>query len=151
MPARPDLQLSTEQPCDVRRPRFHEDFDAPFSEALLSPALLSPALLSPAPPSPAFTATTSCASSPSSEHPGDMSLHVRVNHASRPSQSRGLSWSSAHDRSRDASRGTGRRSRSRSSNRSTGGAGVNDKIRDWARRSFLPSRRPDDGQPSRCP
>ncbi|KAG5919549.1 hypothetical protein E4U42_006491, partial [Claviceps africana] len=62
MPARPDLQLSTgHQPCDVRRPRFHEDFDAPFSEALLRAA----------PPSPALTATSSYAGSPSSEHPGD--------------------------------------------------------------------------------
>ncbi|KAG6008313.1 hypothetical protein E4U21_004639 [Claviceps maximensis] len=145
MPSRPELQLSLsttdqEQPssCDVRRPRFHEDFDAPFSEALLSPVPLSPAL----------TATTSCACSPLSEHSSDMSLHVR--YAPRPTQSREDSWSSTcSGRHADSSRNSSRRSRSRSRSRDRSaaagsGGGVNDRIKDWARRSFLSARRPDD-------
>ncbi|KAG6000340.1 hypothetical protein E4U43_001622 [Claviceps pusilla] len=161
MPSRPELQLSLPSSRDVRRPRFHEDFDAPFSEALLSPAPLSPSPLSPSPLSPALTMTTSRASSPSSEHPGDMSLQVHVSYAPRPLQSREHSWSSTcsgsgsgsgTDSGRNGSSSSRSRSRSRSRDRSAGGAtGVNDRIRDWARRSFLSSRRPDDdGRSSRC-
>ncbi|KAG5983720.1 hypothetical protein E4U55_007401 [Claviceps digitariae] len=144
MPSRPELQLSlstTEQDqlptCDVRRPRFHEDFDAPFSEALLSPAPLSPALTA--------SMSYSSSSSPMSEHASDPSLHVH-GYAPRPTQSREHSWSSSTTSSRS-------RSRSRSRDRSTAGGsgiGVNDRIKDWARRSFLSSRRSDDdGQSAR--
>ncbi|KAG5954476.1 hypothetical protein E4U13_002959 [Claviceps humidiphila] len=132
MASRPDLQLSTadrdQRPSDVRRPRFHEDFNAPFSEAILS-----------APVPSLHTTMNTCASSPSPEHSGDVALHgidTPRQHASRPTQSREHSWSSTGTDS----------SRSSSSNRSPG---VNDRIRDWARRSFLPTKRPDDGSPSR--
>ncbi|QPH01000.1 hypothetical protein C2857_005183 [Epichloe festucae Fl1] len=114
-----DLQLSTAErrPCDVRRPRFHEDFDAPFSEALLNASTVT-------------LASGASASSPSSEHPSDMSLS-RAQHPQRPVQSREDSWSSTD------------------SSRNTSSTGVNDRIKSWARRSFLPSRHPEDGQTPR--
>ncbi|KAG6032267.1 hypothetical protein E4U41_007272 [Claviceps citrina] len=112
MPSRPDLQLSTATSDVHRRPRFREDFDAPFSEALLSASTTT------------LHTTDSCASSPSSEHSDDMPPARRQLHPPRPVQTREHSWSST-----DSSRSTG----------------VNDRIKSWARRSFLLTRRPDDG------
>ncbi|KAK2612451.1 hypothetical protein QQS21_001555 [Conoideocrella luteorostrata] len=112
----PDVQHPQ---SSTRSPRFHEDFDAPFSEALVNASSIPPA-------------TDTAESSPSSQHYSSISIDS-MDHPHRPAQSREDSWSSTYSR------------------RSTSiGSGVNDRIRDWARRSFhLPRRRSDDGECSR--
>ncbi|OAQ72169.1 hypothetical protein VFPPC_00207 [Pochonia chlamydosporia 170] len=102
----------------LRSPRFHEDFDAPFSEALLNASTI--------------TLSTDSDRSPLPQETSDMSTKQTQTQSPRPMQTREDSWSSTHS------------SRSTSSTNS----GVNDRIREWARKSFLVRRRSDDGQSS---
>ncbi|KID90334.1 hypothetical protein MGU_03039 [Metarhizium guizhouense ARSEF 977] len=118
MPAA-NSDLEAKQPRSaLRSPRFREDFDAPFSEALLNASTM--------------TLATESDKSPLSQHPSDISITKPV-HSPRPTQSREDSWSSTNS------------SRSASSSSS----GVNDRLREWARKSFLGLRRSDDGESSR--
>ncbi|KHN96425.1 uncharacterized protein MAM_05714 [Metarhizium album ARSEF 1941] len=130
MTSKPELRLSTTMPAanpdadakrprsELRSPRFREDFDAPFSEALLNASTM--------------TLATETDTSPLSQHPGDMSI-TKPAHSPRPPQSREDSWSSTNS-SRSAT---------------SASPGVNDRIKEWARKSFMARRRSDDGESSR--
>ncbi|TWU71156.1 hypothetical protein ED733_001947 [Metarhizium rileyi] len=130
MTIKPDLRLATTMPpanpdpdakqprSATRSPRFHEDFNAPFSEALLNASTV--------------TLATESDKSPLSKPPSNMSVTKQAP-SSRPVQSRGDSWSSLN-----STPGTG-----------TSAPGVNDRIKEWARKSFLALRRSDDGPSSR--
>lgn len=105
MPARSSVEMQRPSPLP-RTPRFHEDFDAPFSEAIANASVT--------------TLSTDGSTSPSSQHRPSFDAARLMNHKECTSTQSPQQWNEhvwhSDIRQRPA---------------------VNDRLRDWARKSII--------------